>query len=314
MIRTNAHALNFLSSSQHERVIHFVMPEIQCPKCGALALGGRTTWGQSTPYCTVCGWNVERAKERERKALKQLPFAVLWFAFIVGIGGYSSSFKSGMGFIAIVFAGVLAAAAFRSWKKLKDLSRCEPHVKPATDLKLPSSSSPDALRNRIVYDRLIALGKPRRTKLKKSSFVLLAVFACIAGVALWTFAVGHQTNRPKANPGNTITDVAFFLIFGIISTAIVGGTLRSVFRDRRLLADGDIAIAVITSQGIAGGKSKTSRIKYDFKDAAGRVFSGKSYDESRELYEDMQTIVFYNRDNPSENVPVVGAMFKLVDS
>jgi len=313
MIRRNAHALNFLSSSQHERVIQFVMTEILCPKCGALALGGRTRWGASRPYCSVCGWNMARVRDQERTNLKRLPLAVLWAGVVVGIGVYSSSFKSGFGFMSIVAGAVLATAAFRSWKNLKVLNQSDPYVKSAANFKLAESSSPDALKNRRLYDRLLTLTKPRRTRVKSSALILLAIFACIAGVALWTFVIRYRAGYPKSNTANAFADVAFFLLFGLISTMIVGGTIRSLFRDRHLLSDGDIAIAVITSQEVVGGKSKTSRIKYDFKDAAGRGYSGKSDDESRELYEDMQTIVFYNRDNPAENVPIVGAMVDLID-
>ena len=108
-------------------------------------------------------------------------------------------------------------------------------------------------------------------------------------------------------------DVAFFLAFAGISLTVMGGTIRSVFRDRRLIANGDIAVGVIVCQETIGGKSKTSRIEYDFKDAAGRTYTGKCDDGSRELYEVMQTLVFYNRDNPAENVALVGAKFDLVD-
>jgi hypothetical protein len=103
------------------------------------------------------------------------------------------------------------------------------------------------------------------------------------------------------------------LLFGLIASAITGTTVRAVFRDRRLLAHGDIAIAVITSQNMEGGKSKNSYIRYEFKDMAGRMWTGKGNDASRELYEDMQTPVFYNHERPSENVTLVNATLTFVD-
>ena len=94
---------------------------------------------------------------------------------------------------------------------------------------------------------------------------------------------------------------------------MAGETVRSVFRDRKLLANGDIAIAVIVGQETIGGKSKASKIEYEFKDLAGRTYTGKSKDETRELYEDMQTLVFYDRDNPAKTSALVGATFDLLD-
>jgi hypothetical protein len=40
---------------------------------------------------------------------------------------------------------------------------------------------------------------------------------------------------------------------------------------------------------------------------------GKDRDDSRKLYEDMQTPVFYNPENPSENVVLANATATLID-
>ena len=156
------------------------------------------------------------------------------------------------------------------------------------------NQSPSAadVKTRILYDRLRTLSKPRRISLKTSTRILIGVFLFIIGVALYSIILGHRTTYPKANAANVFTDFAFFAMFALIWLTMAGGTVRSVFRDGKLLANGDVAIAVIVSQEMTGRKSQTSRIEYEFKDAAGRGYTGKSNDETRELYEDVQTLVF----------------------
>jgi uncharacterized protein (DUF983 family) len=287
--------------------------EILCPKCGSVALGGRTTWRDSKPYCSVCGWNLERAKEKERSNLKQLPIALLTIGFVLGMMAYSSASGGGTRVLVPIFAVILAIAAYTSWKNLKTLKQSQQYVKATPDMNLSQPPSANAVKNRIVYDRLLILNKPRRTKLKTSSLVVCTIFVIIIVTVLYFLAVTVRFTFPKTGAANTFANVSSLLLFGLIASAITGTTVRAVFRDRRLLAHGDIAIAVITSQNMEGGKSKNSYIRYEFKDMAGRMWTGKGNDASRELYEDMQTPVFYNPERPSENVTLVNATLTFVD-
>lgn len=77
------------------------------------------------------------------------------------------------------------------------------------------------------------------------------------------------------------------------------------------MAEGDLAIGVVTHQAIIGGKNQSSQIQYEFKDAAGRRARGKGTDESRELYQDMELPVFYDPQDPEKNVALCAATWEL---
>jgi hypothetical protein len=79
----------------------------------------------------VCGWNLERAKEKERRNLKQLPIALLTIGFVLGVMAYASASGSGARILVPVFAVILAIAAFTSWKNLKTLQQSQQYVKAA---------------------------------------------------------------------------------------------------------------------------------------------------------------------------------------
>jgi uncharacterized protein (DUF983 family) len=291
------------------------MHETRCPKCGAQTLITGNALRREKPYCSVCGWNLERAKEYETKTLKQLPLAILWIGFVLGMMGlFSTPPKPGIIMFALIFVVVLSLSAFSSWKNLNAIKNSQPYVKAPENVAIPNTQLPDRAQIRITFERLLSLSKPRRISLKTSTRLLLVVFLIIISGITTGLVLSHRSSLPKGNAGNTLTDIAFFIVFAGISLSIVGGMIRSVVRDRRLLSNGEIAVGVIVGQKIVGGRSKTSRITYEFKDGAGKTYAGKSDDETRELYEDMQTLVFYDRDNPAENVTLVGATVKLEDS
>ena len=54
-----------------------------------------------------------------------------------------------------------------------------------------------------------------------------------------------------------------------------------------------------------------SKIRYEFKDATGRLVKGGGTDESWKLYEDMEVPVFYDPENPEKNVTLCAATCEL---
>ena len=109
----------------------------------------------------------------------------------------------------------------------------------------------------------------------------------------------------------TLRDLGSLLLFALIWSVIGITTIRSARRDRKLLAEGEIAIAIVTHQALSGGRHQQSKIRYEFKDAAGRLVKGGGTDESWKLYEDMEVPVFYDPENPEKNVTLCAATCEL---
>ena len=70
-------------------------------------------------------------------------------------------------------------------------------------------------------------------------------------------------------------------------------------------------MATVTHQTLTGGRHPSSKITYEFKDRAGVQFHCETTEDSRTLYEEMETPIFYNPANPTENVPLVSASCEL---
>ena len=289
------------------------MTEIQCPRCGREAVGGRGVWSTRKPYCPACGWNVDRANTFGGKNQKQLAFFFITIVLlVVGLGlapGGASRQHPGS---VMAFALILVVMAAISWHRSKSQK--------STQVATPSGASPvsrasttNATEVAASFERLRMLRRQRTIRLKTSLRIFVTVYVILLGSAGYgVFLVVQKGAKSAANKAapNVIPLAIFALIWAIVAFTM----FRSIIRDRSLLSDGEIAIATVTSQSYAGGENRESRIAYEFKDAGGRTFSGKGTDRTRKIFEEMQTPVFYDSMNPARSVPLVGATYDVVES
>jgi hypothetical protein len=172
------------------------------------------------------------------------------------------------------------------------------------------SEPKEDLANR--YQYLWALTMPRRVRLKPvlRAFIIAFPVSWIV-IAYFGYLVARSQVR-ASSPLITFGDLALFLFFALIWSAIGITTIRSARKDRKLLAEGNIAMATVTRQELSHGRHRTSQIQYEFRDVTGRRVYGDGTDESRELYEDMEVPVFYDPDVPSRNVALCAATCELI--
>ena len=245
-------------------------------------MGGSGFWGISKPYCSFCGWNLQIAKEIERASLKQFSWSLLLFVGFFGLIAYVS--KPEFALFPFFFLSVfLVGGAIASWRKLKSLEA----LHPATAYTNPPASVSADIQNikqlpANSNQHLRIPGKPRRVRLKPVARVITVAFPIS-----WLFIAyfGYQFVRDEiavSGPLATLGVLAPFLFFAIIWSVIGITTIRKARRDQRLLAEGDFSTAIVTHQELSGGKRRQSKIRYEFKDAAGRRVFGEGIDESWE--------------------------------
>jgi hypothetical protein len=294
------------------------MIAIKCPQCGAQTTNRKASWGPDKPCCPVCGWNLERAKEDERQELRRAPVVLLCCALVLGVVGYRfATATNGTSLVLFIVVAIAVGMALASRIKLKAMGASQSSTafsdtsRPASPIESLTAKESSI---RLVYESVLTLSKPRRTSLKASTVVKLVVFLCIIYLAWQFFGLAQHATFSKPKTIGTIAYLVFVVVLAASWATKGVAMVRSVFRDRNLLANGEVAIAIVVRQQTdTGGRYKTSAIEYQFEDQSDRRYMGKCDDNSLELYEDMQTLVFYNRDNPAENVALVGATSELVD-
>ncbi len=281
------------------------MKKIFCPKCGMEAIGGSGFWGWSKPYCSFCGWNVSLAREIEHKALKQLPWGFLLFGVFFAAVAYLS--KTEFALFPFAFLSVfILVSAIASWKKLKLLEASHPRT--AYEVPLPAVSAAETRTKTdrtALFEHLRNLTAPRQVRFKPVPRIISIAFpiSVIAGV-YWAFRLARTGIAMSS-------DLLVLLGAATVWSAIAITSIRRAIRDRKLLAEGNLAIGVVTRQYLTGGKHQRSEIQYEFKDAAGRTHLRSATDDSRTLYEEMETPVFYSSAKPEVSVPLATASCEL---
>jgi len=287
------------------------MAAILCPKCEMETTGGKGFWGWSKPHCSFCGWNVALAKKEEQSKLRQLPRAFGLFAVFFAAVAYFS--KEGFAFFPFLFlSAILLISAASSWKKLRLLEASHPDSAFATRLSSEMGAKERAKQDgEASYERLRAIPRPRQVQPKRVPRAISIAFPLSGILFAW---IGFEILRNGIASSSALSNLVPLLFVGLIWSVISISIIRKVRKDRRLLGEGELAIATVTYQELSGGKQRNSRIKYEFKDAAGRLVQSEATDESHTLYEDMQTPVFYNPTDTSENVPLSCASCELRQS
>lgn len=275
------------------------------PKSGSAAKGGPSFWGYSKPYCLSCRWNLQFAKEIERASLKQLPWSLLLLGVFFAAFAYLS--KTEFALFPFAFLSVFAVArAIASWKKLKIFEAQYPTTAYATPLSSVSAVETKTRTERAaVFEHSRNLAAPRQVRFKLVPRILSIAFpiSMIAGIYLASLFV---------RTGIAISGDLFVLLgAAVVWSAIAITSIRRAIRDRKLLAEGNLAIGVITRQYLTGGKHRRSEIEYKFKDAAGCTYVRSATDNARTLYEEMEIPLFYNPANPEISVPLATALCKL---
>jgi hypothetical protein len=242
-------------------------------------------------------WLERRTRERDRVQVIErhaLDFAPLCGFFCDCWILWNSQFVL---FPFIFLSTLVVGYAFVSWRKLR-LLECFP-----SPVAYTSAASRVLADHQTLY--LQSLQKPRRVRLKPVPRIISIAFPLTAVlIAIFGYAAVRRSNR--------LRDLVPFLLFAFIFAVIGLMTVKTARRDRRLLREGEFAIATVTGQQLAGGgKNRRSAIQYQYKTAAGLSVEGKATDDTWSLYEDMEIVVFYDPAHPSESVPLVCASCKL---
>jgi len=287
------------------------MSTLTCPRCGSPVVQRRFLSALNKPFCSRCGWNLERA---EAALAAKSTFMILVPAVIVVVAIsalLAASSKAGppsfLFLMPLAFVVIALAPLWNYYSTRKAIAAAKFTVNP--DLAQAQPPLDPSLR------MLQSLPRPRRVRFNfKGS--LAAITAILAGILL-LFGVILATANSRQVRGNGGDLVMFFpLVFVLVVFAVV--ILVPVFRGRRdlpLLRDGELALARVTSQQtVQQGKSSYSRIEYEFKTSSGEVIRNSCRDQSSAVFEDMTIPVFYDPLNPSKNIAACATYLKVAEN
>ena len=266
-------------------------------------------------YCSRCGWNHEIVQGELSSTIKVSLFLVtlgVIFAVVVRVRNPREEW-AGVA-ILLAFSALplfYALSALHQVRKLRNLSFQPANHKTGVFTISEMGSSLDVPSKTIVFrekefPELVALPRPRKLKMtwkgrRYFAFALLVVglYTVYGLPATWS-----AFSKPQAAHGRNWMLLAPMAVIYGYSFAF----FRNRFRERQILANGELASAYVTAQN--NGRYIQS-IQYCFRLAGGKLIAGQCNDASRSLYEGMTVPIFYDAENPTRSIPLDSSMTKI---
>ena len=283
------------------------MPSITCPRCGSPVPLRRFLSVSNKPFCSRCGWNLDRAKAAlasKSTFVKFIPLGlaamVLFFIFVNARANTPVMFVIPAIFLLIALVPMVGyystqkAIATAKFTVNPDLALAQPPLDPALQM-------------------LQSLPRPRRVRFRfTGSLAPLIVFGAIAVLNVILFlAVGRANRHNNNDPFVALIPLLF------VSTVFLVIILVPFFRDKRnlpLLRDGELALARVVSQrAIQQGKTSYSRIDYEFRTSSGLQIRSSVRDLSNRVFEDMTIPVFYDPLSADKNITPCATYLTIVN-
>jgi len=149
--------------------------------------------------------------------------------------------------------------------------------------------------------RVIALPLPRVVRMTRRG--ILYIFPIGPALVALDCISGYWAAKGLAS-AQSLSAISQQDWVSVLTTVILAATVvsfwRKIFRDRRLLAYGEITLGRILRQN--SGRHESSTITYSFSDKQALTFTQTSTDYSKQYYEGMWALIFYDSENPRRNV------------
>lgn len=287
------------------------MPKVNCPLCASQAVRVTLIHGYKF-YCSRCGWNHDLVRGELSSTIKVGLVVValgLLLAFVARVKNPSDNWGSAGILLALSALPIFyALSAFQHLRKLRSLS-FQPTSDPSRTFVVSEMSSSGVPSKTVEfkeqgYPELAAVPRPRKLKMTwkgrfyvVSALIVVSLFTVYVLPVLWS-----QFNDPHSQRGNWSL-VAPLAIYGYSFVFF-----RNRFRERHLLANGELTPGYVTDQNSGG---YTHSVKYCFKLPGGKLAFGRCNDASRSLYEGMTVPVFYDTDNPARSIPLDCSLTKI---
>jgi hypothetical protein len=263
-------------------------------------------------YCPQCGWNREAAEKQALLFQRFLPVLVILCdaPLIVWIIKGGSGVAILVALIALaILPAILVVLAVR-WRVRLAVSKsraAQPAATVTSQAGTPSISAPSEKVAR-EYALLAELPRPRPVHMSRQGKINVAIISiALLAFAIALFAMAVMQPAVAGRNPTPPRPLAYVVALGVVAL-IVFVMLRSLDRQRGLLAEGELAMARVTKQWIA---RNGTGIQYEFTTRAGEIFSHMTTDNSRQLLVGMTAPVFYDPQQPKRQVALCASFYEI---
>lgn len=285
------------------------MTSITCPRCGSPVPLRRFFTAANKPFCTRCGWNLDRAEAALAGKNTLVKFLPLGIAGIALFAFFASSRAHAPFFVMIpaFFSLFLLVPLWSYYSLRKEVAAAKMTANPGL-----ASAQPPLDPS---LQMLQSLPRPRRVRLRLKGTITAVAFVLFTFVginAVVLLGIGRRDSSPGKDGFVVLLPFLFMILVFVAAFAV------PLVRDKRnvpLLRDGELAFGrVISQQTVQQGKASYSRIDYEFQTNAGQQVRNSVRDFTSAVFEDMTVPVFYDPLDPSKNTTPCTTYFTVVSS
>ena len=137
---------------------------------------------------------------------------------------------------------------------------------------------------------------------------MVVSMALLASLGLYA-AAGMMAQRTAGSPNSAPSQIPTYALSIAFIAVFVVVMLRLIGRQKRLLAEGELAAGLVTQRFNARNGPV---IRYEFNTPVGEHFSGSAADGSRQLAVGMTVPIFYDPQSPKKRLALCASFYELV--
>jgi hypothetical protein len=283
------------------------MSSITCPVCGAPVSLHQLFDRENKPFCTGCGWNVDRAEAALNSRKNMLKFGVLALAAVAFVAVYVAR-RSHENTIFLLPAAFVLLGSLPLWHYLSARRR----IAAVKSLGFPNIAATRSA-DESTLQLLTSVPRPRRVRVKFAgtlglTLVLVSlILICVVPLMLSTW---HEYPRDSKNSPL----LSLFFLIAVVA-ALVVPYLLCERRNWPLLRDGEVALGrVLSQQTVHQGRITYSQIQFEFRTNSGQLLRNSQKDLTEKVFEDMSIPVFYDALDTSKNIALCATYLRIPDS
>jgi hypothetical protein len=294
------------------RNILFDMASVVCPFCGTKIHHQQFWVTANKPFCSNCGWNLNRAQHHIQEKAKTVRFLLIASGIAVAITAAMAIGKNDFpGFLPLpVLVGVISLGYAWEYRGAKRILN-EVALGNKTD---PSASGRAPLPSHL-SQKVQALPRPRRVTLSPTGRISLLLFIMALAVVGSFIFVFVDNARDGSFAWNQLWPILLLLAIVPILASVM---IFSFVKERKklsLVRDGEVAVARVVEQNvIQRGKHSYNEITYEFALPAGPLIRKTEREETNLIFEDMLIPVFYNPSLPNDCAALCATCYRLPDA
>jgi NADH:ubiquinone oxidoreductase subunit 6 (subunit J) len=290
------------------------MASVTCPFCGTEAKLRQFFCFPIKPFCTNCGWNLDRAQnELGKKARDTWIVGGIFVFFLVAvctIAARQREFYAPLG-VLLAFGILFLVQTNDYWTTKREIE-----TSLGSGKGNPSLSGRAPLPSTLIQE-IQSLSQPRRIRLSLEGRVSVLLFVmALAIFAAFAFVLAGIIHDASLTGMERWPLVALLIVIAAVLASLISFKILKEWRNSdHLLRFGEVIAANVVEQKVIHyGRYSMNQITYEFSLPHIPLIRKTERDQTKKIFEDMLIPVFYDPASPNNCTALCSTYYRFPDA